>query len=164
MCSDKLVLDYYPKKEYVIHCLTLKCYLKLGGFNIENIQYIIRFRQSKYMKEYIELNHKLLCLCNNENDRKMFKLVNNSLCGGALLNKEKFNSNIKIISDVDKAQKAASKDTFKAYDIIDTDNVLINIEKRFIRLDSPCYIGSCILDFSRILIYNYYYTLNNMYK
>ena len=42
-CTEKLLLDFHGKKEYVIYYLTLQCYLKLGGFNIENIHYIIKF-------------------------------------------------------------------------------------------------------------------------
>ena len=128
MCEDILVLDYH-KKEYVSYYLTLQCYLKLGGFKIDNIHYIIKFKQANYMKDYIELNHKYRCERNNKNNQAMFKLMNNSLCGRTLLNKEKYNSNIKIISDVDKAKKAVSKETFKDYDVINEDSVLFNIEK-----------------------------------
>ena len=94
ICTEKLLLDYNPKKGYTIHYLTLKCYLKLGGFKIENIHYIIRFKQANYMKEYIEINHKNRCESNYENDKRMYKTLTNSLCGRSLLNKERFNSNI----------------------------------------------------------------------
>ena len=30
LCTEKLILDYYPKKQYVIHYLTLQCYMKFG--------------------------------------------------------------------------------------------------------------------------------------
>ena len=94
----------------------------------------------------------------------MFKLMNNSLFGCTLMNKEKFNSNIRIISEVDKCKKTVSKDSFKDYDIIDEQNVLFNIEKSYIKLDSPSYMGSCILDISKLLLYNYWYTLKNKYQ
>ena len=146
MCTEKLLLDYHPKIQYVTHHVTLKCYLKLSGFKIENIHYIIRSKQTNYMKEYIELNHKLRCETTDKNNKSRFKLMSNSLCGRTLLNKEKYNSNIKIISDINKAKRTVSNDTFKDYDIIDEHNVLFNIQEQCIKLDSPCYIGSCILD------------------
>ena len=34
LCTEKLIVDYHAKKDYVIHYLTLQCYLKLGGFKI----------------------------------------------------------------------------------------------------------------------------------
>ena len=85
MCTEKLVLDYHFKKEYVIHYLTLQCYLQLGGFKIENIHYIIKFNQNHYMKDYIQLNHKYRCKSNDKNDEKMFKLMNCLPLGSMLL-------------------------------------------------------------------------------
>ena len=170
MCTEKLILDYHPKKEYVIHYLTLQCYLKLGGFKVENIHYIIKFKKANYMRDYIELNHRNRCESSNKNDQMMFKLMSNSLFGRCLMNKEKFNSNIRIVSEIDKAKKIVSKDSFKDYDIIssddndDNESVLFNIEKSYVKLDSPSYIGSCILDLSKSLIYNYWYRLKDKYK
>ena len=70
-----------------------------------------------------------------------------------------------------KQKKIVSKDSFKDYDIIssdednnDNESVLFNIEKTYVKLDSPSYIGSCILDLSKILIYNYWYRLKDKYK
>ena len=89
MCTEKLVLDYHPKKEYLIHYLTLQCYMKMGGFKIENIHYIIKFKQSNYMKDYIEFNLKLRCETNNKIDEKIYKLISNSLAGRLLMNKKR---------------------------------------------------------------------------
>ena len=41
------------------------------------------------MKDYIEYNHKNRCESNYENDNRMFKLLNNSVFGRSLLNKQK---------------------------------------------------------------------------
>ena len=69
------------------------------------------------MKDYIQFNHKLCCQSTDENKTQMYKLLNNGLCGRTMLNKENFNSNIRVISDLDKTQKYASKDTFKDYNV-----------------------------------------------
>ena len=66
--------------------------------------------------------------------------MSNSLCGTTLLNKEKFNSNIRIICDIDRVKKTVSKGTLKDY-IINEESALFNIEKQCIKLDFPCYIG-----------------------
>ena len=111
LCTEKPGLDYYPKKEYVIHYLTLQCYMKLGGFKIENIHYIIKFKQANYMRDYVKFNHKNRCESQNKNDEMMFKLMSNSLFGRTLMNKETFNSNIRIVSEID----TATKNCFKGY-------------------------------------------------
>ena len=116
------------------------------------------------MREYIELNHKLRCETTDKNNEKMFKLINNSLCGPIYINKEKYNPNIRIISDIDEAKKVVSKDTFKDHDFINDESSLFNIEKQYIKLDSPCYTGACVLDLSKIFLYTYWYILKNKYK
>ena len=120
------------------------------------------------MRDYIELNHKNRCETTNKHNQMMFTLMNNSLFGRTLMNKEKFNSNIRIVSEIDKAKKIVSKDTFKDYDIIDSsddnESVVFNIERSYVKLDSASYIGSCILDLSKILLYNYWYRLKDKYK
>ena len=116
------------------------------------------------MKDYIEYNHKNRCESDNENNRRMYKLLSNSVYGRSLLNKEKYSRNVRINSDPEKASRAVSKDTFKDYEIINEESGLFNIEKQFIILDSPCYIGSVILNLSKILIYNYWYKLKNRYQ
>ena len=60
-----------------------------GGFKIENIHYIIKFKQANYMKDYIELNHKLRCKSTDKNNQSIYKLLSNSLCGRTLMNKDK---------------------------------------------------------------------------
>ena len=162
--TEKLLLDFHSKKEYTVHYLTLQFYLKLGGFKIQNINYIIRFRQAGYMKDYIEYNHKIRIESDNKNDKMMYKLLNNSVFGRCLLNKERYSNNIKIISDYEKASKAVSNNRFKDYEIINEESALFNIEKQCIKLDSPNYIGSTILDLSKIIFYNYWYKLKNRYK
>ena len=164
MCSEKLTLDYHAEKEYTIHYLTLQCYLRLGGFKITNINYIIKFKQANFMRDYIELNHKNRCESNDENNIRLFTLMSNSLFGRCLLNKDKFNSSVCISSDIDKAVKTVSKDSFKDYDIINENSGLFNYERKCIKLDSPCYIGTTILDLSKILIYENWYKLKNKYK
>ena len=127
IATEKLILDFHAKKDYTVHYLTLQFYLKLGGFKIQNINYIIRFTQAIYMKDYIEYNHKNRIESDNENDKRMYKLLINSVFGRSLLNKEKYISNIKIFSDHEKASKAVSNDRFRDYEIINEDSSLFNI-------------------------------------
>ena len=164
--TEKLLLNLNEKKNYTLHYLTLQFYLKFPGFKIKDINYIIKFKQAKYMKDYIEYNHKNRIEATNENDKLIFKLMINSVFGRSLLNKMKYNSNIKVFnnSDYEKVLKIVSDDRFKDYELIDENSALINIEKQCIRLDSPAYIGSTILDLSKIEFYNNWYKLKNKYK
>ena len=163
--TEKLICDLYKKENYTLHYLTLQFYLKMPGFKIKDINYIIKFKQAKFMKDYIEYNHKNRIEADNNNDKLMYKLMINSCFGRTLLNKMKYSSNIKMFNDDDyeKVLKIISSDRFKDYEIIDENNALLNIEKQCIKLDSPSYIGSCILDLSKIIFYDNFYKLKKRY-
>ena len=164
--SQKLICNFNESKNYTLHYLTLQFYLKMPGFKIKQINNIIRFKQAKYLKDYIEYNHKNRIESTNENDKNLYKLMINSLFGRTLLNKKKYCSNLKIFNDKDyeKVLKIISSDRFKDYETIDENNAIVNIEKQCIKLDSPSYIGSCILDLSKIIFYDNWYKLKNKYK
>ena len=164
--SQKLICNFNEKQNYTLHYLTLQYYLKMPGFKVKQINYIIKFKQAKYLKDYIEYNHKNRIKSTNENDKNLYKLMINSSFGRTLLNKKKYCSNLKIFNDqdYDKVLKIISNDRFKDYEAIDENNAIINIEKQCIKLDSPSYIGSCILDLSKIIFYDNWYKLKNKYK
>ena len=165
-CTEKLLLNFDAKKDYTLHYLTLQFYLKMPGFKIKDINYIIKFRQSKkIMKDYIEYNHKQRIESANEGDKDIYKLMINSIFGRSLMNKMKYSSNIKIFddSDYEKVSTIVSNDRFKDYEIINENSALINIEKQCIKLDSPAYIGSTILNLSKIIFYDNWYKLKDRY-
>ena len=164
--TEKLLLNFNEKKNYTLHYLTLQFYLKFPGFKIKQINNILKFKQANYFKDYVEYNHQNRIESTNENDKNIYKLLIDSLFGRSLLNKEKYSSNIKIYNDNDykKVLKIISNDRFKDYEAIDENNALINVEKQCIKLDSPAYIGACILDLSKLEFYNNWYKLKNKYK
>ena len=164
--SQKLICNFNEKRNYTLHYLTLQFYLKMPGFKIKQINYIIKFKQSKYLKDYIEYNHNNRIKSTNENDKNMYKLMINSLFGRSLLNKIKYSCNLKIYNnqDYEKVLKIVSSDRFKDYETIDENNAIVNIQKQCIKLDSPSYIGACILDLSKIIFYDNWYKLKNKYK
>ena len=66
--GEKLVQTLYSKKNYVIHYRALQTYIKFG-MKITKIHSAIKFRQSSWMKDYIEENiHKRKIAKANENE------------------------------------------------------------------------------------------------
>ena len=87
MCSkmkvngvEKLMLNLYDKKKYVIHIRALKQALD-HGLLLEKIHKCIRFRQSPWMKEYIDFNARLRTAAKNDFEKDFYKLMNNSVFG-----------------------------------------------------------------------------------
>ena len=55
-------------------------------------------------------------------------------------------ANYKLVRDVKKAVKMASKPTFESFRRINDDLALMKMKKPVIVLDKPSYVGLCILD------------------
>ena len=50
------------------------------------IQKILKFKQSDWMRPYIDFNTQKRAIWNNESDKKVFKLMNNSIYGKTMEN------------------------------------------------------------------------------
>ena len=94
---EKLVPNLYYKKRYVIHIRDLDQALK-HGLVLEHIHRAIEFKQSAWMKEYIDFNTKLRTAAANHFEKDFYKLMNNSVFGKTMENIRK-HRNIKLITN-----------------------------------------------------------------
>ena len=94
---EKLVPNLYYKKRYVIHIRALEQALK-HGLIPEHINRAIEFKQSAWMKEYIDFNTKLRAAATIDFEKDFHKLMNNSVFGKTIENIRK-HRNIKLITN-----------------------------------------------------------------
>ena len=87
----------------------------------------------------------------NNNENRLYKLLNNSLFGRSMLENMMYSTNIKVINDESKYKRKISKDNFDDCDIVDENMITASINKSTITLDSPNYIGITILDITKAL-------------
>ena len=73
---EKLVPNLYYKKKYVIHIKALKQAID-HGLALERIHRCIEFKQSAWMKEYIDFNTRLRTAAKNDFEKDFYKLMNN---------------------------------------------------------------------------------------
>ena len=71
---EKLVPNLYYKKRYLIHIRALEQALK-HGLALECIHRAIEFKQSAWMKEYIDFNTKLRTAATNDFETDFYKVV-----------------------------------------------------------------------------------------
>ena len=82
---EKLVPNLYYKKQCTIHIRVLDQALK-HGWVLERIHRAMEFRQSAWMKEYIDFNTKLRTEAKNDFEKDSYKLMNNAVFGKTMEN------------------------------------------------------------------------------
>lgn len=151
----KLIPNLNNKEKYVVHSENLKLYESLG-LKITKIHRGIRFEESAWMKKYIDLNTRLRTKAKNDFEKDFFKLMNNSVFGKTMENLRK-RVDIHLVNSDDRAAKLTSRPNFKHLTIFTDKLSAIEMKKTQIIYNKPVYLGMCILDLSKTLMYDFHY-------
>ena len=152
---NKLIPNLWNKKKYVIHYENLKQYLSLG-LKLTHIHGGIKFEESQWLEKYIALITELRTAALNEFEKDFFKLMNNSVFGKTMENIRN-RVDIKLVNDEKQAEKLSAEPNFKHCNIFSEDLVAIHMKKTKLVFNKPVYLGMCILDLSKTLMYDFYY-------
>ena len=82
--------------------------------------------------------------------------MNNSVFGNAMENNRKIVDE-RLVTDQKKLSKLVSKPTYVNSKIFNEDLVAVHKIKETLTLDRPAYVGMCILDLSKTLMYDFHY-------
>ena len=152
---EKLIPNLYDKKNYVVHHKTLKQYESLG-LKITKIHRGIKFEESAWLKPYIDLNTELRTKAKNDFEKDFFKLMNNSVFGKTMENIRN-RVDIRLVTNENQARKLISKPNYQHRTIFCENLTAIHMSKTIIFFNKPVYLGMCILDLSKTLMYNFHY-------
>ena len=152
---SKLIPTLKDKKKYVLHYRNLQLYLDLG-LKIKKVYRVLEFKQSPGLKQYIDYNTNKRKNANNEFEKDFFKLMNNSVFGKTMENLRK-RVDVRLITNEKKLTKLASKPTFVSSKIFNENLVAVHKIKETLTLNRPAYVGMCILDLSKTLMYDFHY-------
>jgi len=152
---SKLVTTLMNKEKYVLHYRNLQLYLSLG-LKLTKIHRVLEFDQSPWLKEYIDFNTEMRKNAKNSFEKDFFKLMNNSVFGKTMENLRK-RTNIELVTNETRLQKLTAKPSYVPSKIFNENLVGVHTKKERLLLDKPSYVGMCILDLSKVLMYNFHY-------
>ena len=158
----KLIPTLKNKQKYVLHYRNLQLYIDLG-LKITKVHRVLKFNQSPWLKQYIDFNTEKRKNAKNSFEKDFFKLMNNSVFGKTMENIRK-RIDVRLVTDSRKLIKWASKPTYVSSKIFNENLVAVHKIKETITLNRPAYVGMCILDLSKVLMYDFHYNyIKNKY-
>ena len=143
------------KKEYVVHYRNLQLYMDLG-LKVTKVHRGLKFKQSPWLRQYIDFNTNKRKEAKTSFEKDFFELMNNSIFGKTMENLRK-RVDVRLVTDVDQFTRLTSKPTFISSKIFNKNLVAVHKIKKTLMLNRPAYVGMCILDLSKTLMYNFHY-------
>ncbi|KAJ8910527.1 hypothetical protein NQ315_013489 [Exocentrus adspersus] len=157
----KLIPNLYNKRNYVIHYKTLQQAIK-NGLILKKIHRVLKFEQSRWLKQYIDLNTQMRNRTSNKLEKDFYKLMNNSVFGKTMENVDN-RKDIKLcthwenIGQKTGASSLIAQPHFKTCSIFSENLVAIHLGKQSVMYNKPIYIGFSILELSKTVLYGFYY-------
>ena len=152
---EKLIPNLRNKTKYVIHYKNLIQCLK-AGMKLTKIHKGIKFIESDWMKPYIEMNTNLRTKAKNNFEKDFYKLMNNSVFGKTMENIRN-RVNVKLVNTEEKLRKLTAKPNFRSRKIFSENLISVHMKKTSLTMNKPVYLGMCILDLSKTIMYDFHY-------
>ena len=155
--TSKFICDWTDKKDYLVHYRMLKFYNR-HGMIVDKIHEVISYKQSKWLKKYINFNTQKRNQAVNDFEKDFYKLLNNAFYGKTMENVRN-RLKIKFVKKDDYREniKHQSKLTFngihKSYENCDS----YTFKQNEVLMDQPIYLGFSVLELRKLLMYETYY-------
>jgi len=151
----KLMPNLMNKRNYTCDYYCLKRYLDLG-LKLTKVHRVIEYRQSRWLKPYIDKNQQLRKNAKQEHEKDLFKLLNNSVYGKTCENLKK-RSDIRLVTSSVDCKKLIEKPHCKGYRIFNQNLAAVNLEKVVAKIDKPTPVGFKVLEMSKLVMFEFYY-------
>ena len=150
----KIIPNLGNKIKYVLHHRNLQLYLSLG-MELTNIHRMLKFKQSDWMKKYIDFNTKKRMGATNDFEKDFFKLMINSVYGKTMENLRK-RINVRFVNNKKDFLKYKSRPTYVTLKLFNKNFAAIHEIKQVLVLNKPIYVGFTVLDLSKWLMYYFH--------
>lgn len=154
---EKLICRLTEKKNYIVNYMTLQKYIELGMI-VTKVHRVLSFKQSPWMKSFIEKNIEMRKAAKNDFENVFYKLMNNAVFGKTMENVRK-RKDVELIVDKEVLQKKLNSYKHGTWDEIKGGLVIMNLHKEEMRMNKPIAVGAAILDISKIMMYDFHYNV-----
>ena len=123
---------------------------------LTKIHRILKFKQSDWMRPYINFNTQNWTISNNEADKNFFELINNSVYDKTMENLRK-KIKIRVVKNSQDFIKYTSKPTCVNWEVFQNNLAAIHEKKISLTLNKLIYVGFTALETSKWEMYNFHY-------
>ena len=123
---------------------------------LTRVHRILKFKQSDWLKKYIDFNRDKRKTAANIFEKDLFKLMNDSVFGKTAENLRK-RIGVKLFNNAKDYVRCIRKPSFVSQKIFSKNFVAIHEIKPVLALNKPIYVGFSILDLSKLLMYEVHY-------
>ena len=123
---------------------------------LTKIHRVLKFKQSDWMKKYIDFNTEKRMNAANDFEKDFFKLMINSVYGKTMENLRK-RINVRFVNNEKDFLKYTSRPTYVTHKLFDEDYAAIHEIKPVLVLNKPIYVGFTVLDLSKWKMYDFNY-------
>ena len=124
---------------------------------VTKIHRVLSFEQKPWLAPYIEKNTEMRKKASNDFEKDFFKLMNNAFFGKTMENvRTRRNFNV-VNNDPEHLNRLIAKPTYKSHQEISDDMCIVERIKATVHMNKPIYLGLCVLDLSKVLMYDFYH-------
>ena len=143
----KLIPNLGNKTKYIVHCKNLQLYLSLG-IKLTKIYRVLKFKQSDWIKKYMNFNTRKRKNAANSFQKDFAKLIISSVYSKTMENLRK-RINVRLVNNEKPFLKYTSTPTHIYNKIFDKNYAAIHEIKPVLTLKKPVYVGLTVLELSK---------------
>lgn len=159
--AKKLTSTFHKKEKIVLHGLNLQQYLRLG-MKLESVHRVIKFMQKPYMTPWINFCTDQRIKAKNAFEKNFWKLIANCVFGKTIEGLEN-RKKVQICCTSESFISAIKKPCYERHIIVNPTLSIVLFTKMQSKVIRPYYIGFSILEISKFVMYEFYYSILQNY-